>query len=192
MWIKVKKHIIVYIVAPLRPAFLKRADFNKAHRSEKRGVLWLASYPVRCDWPNTSSVKWKCYALPVLWCLVPARRHKNNKTHYKWGICCIQWGHNYWWLILSFYSSHCFAPHFITWRKHYHVCISDWRIDKHQALHYTAQNSRLNHQNLYLQALSQKCQTVLGKYELTHFIETAFEQASIVGYSSRFRKYRYI
>ncbi len=18
------------------------------------------------------------------------------KTHYKWGICCIQWGHNYW------------------------------------------------------------------------------------------------
>ncbi len=42
--------------------------------------------------------------LTVLWCRVPARRHKNNKTHYKWGICCIQWGHNYWllWLVLSF------------------------------------------------------------------------------------------
>ncbi len=33
--------------------FLKRADFYKAHRSEKRGVLWLASYPVCCVWPNT-------------------------------------------------------------------------------------------------------------------------------------------
>ncbi len=38
------------------------ADCYKAHRSEKQGVLWLASYPVRCDWPNTSSVGWKCYA----------------------------------------------------------------------------------------------------------------------------------
>ncbi len=40
------------------PAFLKRVDFYQA---EKRGVLWLASYPVR-DWPNTSSVRRKCYA----------------------------------------------------------------------------------------------------------------------------------
>ncbi len=32
--------------------------------------------------------------LTVLWCRVPVRRHKNNKTHYKRGICCIQWGHN--------------------------------------------------------------------------------------------------
>ncbi len=23
---------------------------------------WLISYPVRCDWPNTSSMRWKCYA----------------------------------------------------------------------------------------------------------------------------------
>ncbi len=38
-----KKHIvfhILYIVdAPLCSAFLKRVDFYKAHRSEKRGVL---------------------------------------------------------------------------------------------------------------------------------------------------------
>ncbi len=45
------------------PRLLKRANFYKAHRSEKRGVLWLASYPVRCDWPNTSSIRLKCYAL---------------------------------------------------------------------------------------------------------------------------------
>ncbi len=59
MRFKVKKHIfhILYIiVAPLCPAFLKRVNFYKAHRSEKWGMLWLASYPVHCDWPNTSSV----------------------------------------------------------------------------------------------------------------------------------------
>ncbi len=39
-------HILYIIVAPLCPAFLKRIDFYKAHRSENWGVLWLASYPV--------------------------------------------------------------------------------------------------------------------------------------------------
>ncbi len=34
----------------------RRFFFYKAHCSEKRGVLWLASYPVRCDWPNTSNL----------------------------------------------------------------------------------------------------------------------------------------
>ncbi len=48
------------IVAPLCSTFLKRVDFNKAHCSEKWGMQWLASYPVRCDWPNTSSVRRKC------------------------------------------------------------------------------------------------------------------------------------
>ncbi len=37
-----------------------------------------------------------------------------------------------------------------------------------------------------VETLSQKCQTVLAKLELPHFIETTFVQASIVGYSSRF------
>ncbi len=41
---------------------------------------------------------------------------------------------------------------------------------------------------MYLQAVSQKHLTVLAKLELPHFIETAFVQASIAGYSSRFRK----
>ncbi len=40
----------------------------------------------------------------------------------------------------------------------------------------------------YSQAVSQKRQTVLVKLELPDFIETVFVQASIVGYSSRFRK----
>ncbi len=41
--LRFKKHIIFHIlhiiVAPLFSAFLIRADFYKAHRSEKRGVL---------------------------------------------------------------------------------------------------------------------------------------------------------
>ncbi len=65
MRFKVEKHIIFHIlyiiVDPLCSAFLKCTDFYKAHRSEKQGMLWLASYPVRCDWPNTSSVRRKCY-----------------------------------------------------------------------------------------------------------------------------------
>ncbi len=55
MWFKVQKHIIFHIlyiiVAPLCSAFLKRVNFYKAHRSEKRaligqlsGALWLAEY----------------------------------------------------------------------------------------------------------------------------------------------------
>ncbi len=64
--LRLKKHIIFsilyIIVAPLCSAFLKCADFYEAHRSEKRGVLRLASFPVRWDRPNTSNVRWKCYA----------------------------------------------------------------------------------------------------------------------------------
>ncbi len=41
--LRFKKHIIFHIlyiiVAPLCLTFLKRVDFYKAHRSEKRGVL---------------------------------------------------------------------------------------------------------------------------------------------------------
>ncbi len=61
----------------------------------------------------------------------------------------------------------------------YIVCICDRRNDKQQALLYTAQISRLNHQwQLFLkmktdlQAVSQKRQTVLAN--LPHFTETAF------------------
>ncbi len=83
IWFKVKKknivfHILYIIVAPLSSAFLKRVAFYKAHHSEKQVVLWLASYPVRCDWLNTSSVRRKCYA-PVPYCDTMFRRG-NTKT----------------------------------------------------------------------------------------------------------------
>ncbi len=52
----------VHHCCPSSPRLSERVDFYKAHCSEKRGVLWLASYPVRCVWPNTSSVRRKCYA----------------------------------------------------------------------------------------------------------------------------------
>ncbi len=84
---KVEKHIIFHIpyiiVAPLCPAFMKRIDFYKAHCSEKLGVLWLASYPVRFDWPNTSIVWWKCYAPYHIWKHTASPRHGgggNNTT----------------------------------------------------------------------------------------------------------------
>ncbi len=69
--LRLKKHIILHlmyiIVAPLCHAFLKRSNVYKAHCSETQGVLWLASYPVHCDWPNTSKVRWKCYT--PLYCI---------------------------------------------------------------------------------------------------------------------------
>ncbi len=64
------------IVAPLCYTFLKRADFYKAFCSEKRGVLWLASYPVRCDWPNTSSVSEMLRPSP--YCNAVSRRDKTK------------------------------------------------------------------------------------------------------------------
>ncbi len=101
--LRLKKHIMFHIlfiiVTPLCSTFLKRVDFSKLI-----GVLWLASYPVRCDWPAIRSVvigripqacDRNVTPLTVFWCCVPARRHTKNKTRYKWGICCIRWGHNY-------------------------------------------------------------------------------------------------
>ncbi len=76
---------------------------------------------------------------------------------------------------------HCLFTNNIYKIKYYHVCICDRRNDKQQALLYTAQNSRLNrhlhillNKKTYLQAVSQKRQTVLAKLELPHFKETAF------------------
>ncbi len=72
--------------------------------------------------------------------------------------------------LYCFYTSRCIAL-----RKHYHVCICDWRNDKQQAL-LAFESSVANSLNkkTYLQAVSQKRQTVLAKLELPHFIKTAF------------------
>ncbi len=82
--LRLKKNIIFhipYIIAdPLCTTFLKRVDFYKAHRSEKRGALWLASYPVRCDWPNTSSVWRKCYSPYHIWKHTASPRHGSGNN----------------------------------------------------------------------------------------------------------------
>ncbi len=85
-------HTVHYCCSSMSRLSETRRFFYKAHRSENRSVLWLASYPVRCDWPNTSSWDGNVTPLTVLGCRVPAWRHKHNKTHYKLGICGIHWG----------------------------------------------------------------------------------------------------
>ncbi len=82
--LRLKKHIIFHISLCL--AFLKHVDFYKAHHSEKRGVLWLASYPVCCDWPNTSSVWRKCCVPYHIW------KHRASPWHsYAFFLCVNIW-----------------------------------------------------------------------------------------------------
>ncbi len=132
--LRFKKHIIFHIlyiiVAPLCSAFLKHIDIYKAHCSERRGVLWLASYPVHCDWPNTSSVWRKCYAL-----------HCFDETKTIKPIINEAFVASSGDIITDYNDLYCLFT-----LKHYHVCICDRRNDKQQALLYTAQNSRLNSQ----------------------------------------------
>ncbi len=81
--LRFKEHIIfhiLYIIVPaLCSAFLKHVDFYKAHRSENRGVLWLASYPVYCV---IGRIPQACDAnvtpLTMLWCRVPGRRDETK------------------------------------------------------------------------------------------------------------------
>ncbi len=51
--------------------------FYKAHRSENETCTDLDRYPVHCDWPNTSSVRRKCYA-PLPYCDAVSRRNKTK------------------------------------------------------------------------------------------------------------------
>ncbi len=71
-------------------------------------------------------------------------------------------------------------------------CLHLWS-EKRQTTSTTLHRSKLTLESseaeTYLQALSQKRQTVLAKLELPHFIETAFVQACKQGYSpARFKK----
>ncbi len=81
-------------------------------------------------------------------------------------------------ILLSFYLLCCIALH-----KHYHVCICDWRNATSTTLHGSKLTFESSLAETKLQAVSQK----LAKLELLHFIETVFDKASIVGYSSRLR-----
>ncbi len=56
-------------------------------------ALWLAEYLMR--------VTEMLHPIPYCDSVSLAWRDKNNKTHYKRGICSTQWEHNYW-LLMTF------------------------------------------------------------------------------------------
>ncbi len=69
-------------------AFLKCVDFSKLIVLWSEACSdWLAIQWVVIGWIPQA---WDGNVAPltVLWFRVPVRWHKNNKTHYKWGICC--------------------------------------------------------------------------------------------------------
>ncbi len=93
-------------------------------------------------------------------------------------------------IITDYNDLYCLFTH-----KHYHVCICDRRKRQTSTtLHRSKlsfESSVANSLNIetYLQAVSQKHQTVLATLEFPHFIVfTAIHSVHIVGYSSRFRK----
>ncbi len=66
-------------------------------------------------------------------------------------------------------------------------CLFTRRVNITMSAFVIGETTNNKHYSILLK-IRQKCQTVLAKLELPQFIETAFVQASIVGYSSRFRK----
>ncbi len=94
-------------------------------------------------------------------------------------------------IITDYNDLYCLFRHRVASRR-VNMTMSALWSEKRQTTSTALHSSKLvfesSEAEMYLQALSQKRQTVLAKLELHHFIETAFEQASIVGYSSRFRK----
>ncbi len=108
-------HILYIIVAPLCSTFLKRADFYKAHRSKKWGMQWLASYPVRCNWQNTSSVRRKCSTDDT-----KINKPIRNETF------AASSGN----IMTDYNDLYCFFTRCIALHKHYHICICD-RSSKH-------------------------------------------------------------
>ncbi len=154
------------------PHLLKRVDFYKAHRSEKRGVLWLASYPVHWDWPNTSSVWRKCYAPH---CCDAVSRRKDTKTIKP--IINEAFVASSGDIITDYNDLYCLFT-----RRDALPCLHLWS-EKRQTTSATRHCSKLVFESsvanslnkrTYLQTVSQKRQTVLAKLELPHFIETAF------------------
>ncbi len=88
MWFKAKKthyfpHTVHYCCSSMPRPFWNASIFTKLR-------IEACSY-----WPAIQCVigripqAWDGNVAPltVLWCCFPARRHKNNKTHYKRGIC---------------------------------------------------------------------------------------------------------
>ncbi len=158
---------------------LKRLNFYKAHRSEKRGVLWLASYPVRCDWPDTSSVRRKCYApYGIVMAFPGTMRLKQLKPIINEAFVAssedIITGYNdLYCLFTRRVASRCVN---ITMSA---LVIGEKCQTKSTTLHCSKLTFESSEAETYLQAVSQKHQTVLAKLELLHFIETAFVQPAL-------------
>ncbi len=96
--------LLLLLSAPL-------VDFYKAHHSEKRGVLWLASYAVRCDWPDTSSMWQICYTPDHIWKHVTVGGN-NTTARIKVTPSCF---------VETF--GHCYANLATWWRRHVCVCV---------------------------------------------------------------------
>ncbi len=150
----------------------------------------MASYLVRCDWPNTSSVRQKCYA-PSPYCDAVSRRDDTKTIKPIINAAFVASSGD---IITDYNDLYCLFTCRIASRR-VNITMSAFVIREttNTTLHCSKlafESSVANSLNMktYLQAMSQKRQTVLAKLELPHFIETAFVQASIVGYSSRFRK----
>ncbi len=172
--------ILYIIVAPLCLAFLKRVHFYKAHHSEKRGMLWLASYPVRCDWPEYLKRETEMLR-PLPYCDAVSRRGDTQTIKPIINEAFVASSGD---IITDYNNLYCLFT-----LKTVNITMSAFVIGE-TVTSTTLHSSKLVFESsvahslnkkTYLQAVSQKCQTV-------HFIETAFVQASIVGYSSRFRK----
>ncbi len=115
--------------------FLQSSSFWEARRAligQVSSALWLAEYLKR----ETEMLR------PLPYCDDVSRRD-NTKTKSIINEAFVASSGD---IITDYNDLYCLFTHRIAPRKHYHVCICDRRNDKQQALLYTAQNSRLNHQ----------------------------------------------
>ncbi len=129
---------------------------------EARRAL-IARYPVRVIGRIPQACDGNVTPLTVLWCVSRRDETKTIKPIVNEAFVASSED-----IITDYNDLYCLFT------KHYHVCICDRRNDKQQALLYTAQNSRLNHQK-------QKhtgCESE-AKLELLHFIETVFVQTAL-------------
>ncbi len=120
------------------PPFWNASIFTKLIILRSEAVLWLASYPVRCDWPNTSSVWRKCYA-PLPYCDAVSWLDETKTIKPIINEAFVASSGD---IITDYNELYCI---FTCCIAHYHVCICVCRNTK-QALLYTAQNSCLNSQ----------------------------------------------
>ncbi len=175
--LRFKKHIIFHIlyiiVAPLCPIILKCAYFYKAHRSEKQGVLWLASYPVSALWLAKYLKRETEMLRPLPYCDAVSLRDDTKTIKPIINEAFVASSGD---IITDYNDLYCrkTLPCLHLWSEKWQTTSATLHCSK-----LTFESSVANSLNMktYLQAVSQKCQTVLAKLELPHFIETAIEHS---------------